>query len=37
MEREHKKPIIPAHVEVVINCLPLSLGEEGNMSYITSG
>lgn len=37
MEREHKKSIIPVHVEVVITYLPLSLGEEENFLSITSG
>lgn len=36
MEREHKKPFIPIHVEVVINYVPLSLGEEENIPYFTS-
>lgn len=37
MEREHKKSIIPVHVEVVITYLPDGLGEEENIPYITSG
>lgn len=31
MEREHKRPFISVHVEVVINYLPLNTGKEENI------
>lgn len=35
MEREHKNPFIPVHVEVVINYLPLIIGEQENIPCIS--
>lgn len=35
MEREHKRSFISVHLEVVINCLPLNIGKEENIIYIS--